>query len=282
MPGEKGAKVSDGAESGLRRAAGKVALITGAARGQGREHAIALAHEGADIIAIDICSQISTVRYDMSAPADLETTERLIRAAGGRVVARQADVRSLTELEDAVRDGVGEFGRLDIVIANAGIGSGGRSTMALTEPEWEDVIGVNLSGVWRTLKASVPIIIEGGRGGSIVITGSTAGLRGMRGIGHYAAAKHGLVGLAKTLAIELADANIRVNCVHPTGVRTPLAMSPLVQKWAAKRPPATAQNLMPVDMIEPGDVTNAILWLVSDQARYITGIGLPVDAGFTL
>jgi SDR family mycofactocin-dependent oxidoreductase len=260
-------------------AAGKVALVTGAARGQGREHSLALAREGASIIAVDICDQIRTVRYDMSTPDDLATTEKLVREVGGRILGRRADVRSLAEMQEAVRDGVAEFGRLDIVVANAGIGSGGRSTMRLSEQEWDDVVDVNLGGVFRTLKASVPAILEGGRGGSVVMIGSTAGVRGMRGIGHYSAAKHGLVGLTKTLAIELADDNIRVNVIHPTGVRS---MSPLVQQWAAKAPPAEVRNRLPVDMLEAGDVSNVIRWLVSDQARYITGISLPVDAGFTL
>ncbi len=263
-------------------AAGKVALITGAARGQGRAHAIALAGEGARIIAVDICGQIETVRYEMSTSDDLATTGKLVRQAGGQIVTSTADVRSLTDMQDAVKVGLQEFGRLDIVIANAGIGSGGRSTLRLTEQEWDDVLAVNLGGAFRTLKATVPAIKEGGRGGSIVLIGSTAGLRGMRGIGHYSAAKHGLVGLAKTMAIELADDNIRVNCLHPTGVRTPLAMSPLVQQWAAKSPPAQVRNLLPVDLLDPQDISNAIRWLVSDHARYITGISLPVDAGFTL
>jgi SDR family mycofactocin-dependent oxidoreductase len=274
--------MSDGSGSPAGLAAGKVALITGAARGQGREHSLALAREGASIIAVDICDQIDTVRYDMSTAEDLATTEKLVREAGGRIVSRRADVRSLDDMQEAVRDGVAEFGRLDIVVANAGIGSGGRSTMRLSEQEWDDVVDVNLGGVFRTLKASVPAMIDGGRGGSVVMIGSTAGLRGMRGIGHYSAAKHGLVGLARTLAIELADDNIRVNVIHPTGVRTPLSMSPLVQQWAAKAPPAEVRNRLPVDMLEAADVSNVIRWLVSDQARYITGISLPVDAGFTL
>ncbi len=266
----------------MGRVEGKVALITGAARGQGRSHAVGLAREGADIIAVDLCSQIETVRYPMSTPDDLETTAELVREAGGRIVARQADVRSLEALQAAVADGVGEFGRIDIVIANAGIGSGGRSTLSLTEQEWDDVIAVNLGGVWRTVKAGTPAIQEGARGGSIVIIGSTAGLRGMRGIGHYVSAKHGLTGLTKTLAIELAGENIRVNCVHPTGVRTPLSSSDEIQKWAAKAPQTELQNLLAVDMLEPEDVTNTILWLVSDAARYVTGVNLPLDAGFTL
>ena len=261
---------------------GKVAFITGAARGQGRSHAVGLAREGADIVAVDLCDQISTVKYRMATPQDLETTAELVREAGGRCVARQADVRSLEQLESAAAEGMAEFGRLDVVVANAGIGSGRRSTLDLSEQEWEDVLAVNLSGVWRTLKVTVPAILQGGAGGTIVIIGSTAGLRGMRGIGHYSAAKHGLVGLTKTLAIELADENIRVNCIHPTGVRTPLSVSDEIQKWAAKAPPTEFGNLLAVDMLEPEDVTSAILWLASTGARYITGVSLPVDAGFTL
>jgi NAD(P)-dependent dehydrogenase (short-subunit alcohol dehydrogenase family) len=154
--------------------------------------------------------------------------------------------------------------------------------MRLTEQEWDDVVTVNLGGAFKTLKAAVPAMIQGGRGGSIVMIGSTAGLRGMQGIGHYSAAKHGLVGLTKTMTIELAAHNIRVNCIHPTGVRTPLAISPHVQQWAAKMPSTAVGNRLPVDLLAPQDVSNVIRWLVSDRARYITGISLPVDAGYTL
>jgi (+)-trans-carveol dehydrogenase len=261
---------------------GQVVLITGAARGQGRSHALGFARAGARVVAIDLCAQIDTVRFAMARPGDLAETVALVEELGGTILAFEADVRSLAALEQAVAEAVARLGRVDVVVANAGIGSGGRSTLGLSEQQWEDVLAVNLGGVWRTAKAAVPAIVAGGRGGSLVITGSAAGLRPMAGIGHYVAAKHGLVGLTKTLAIELAPHDIRVNCVHPTGVRTPMATSPEIQTWAAAQPAAASMNLLPVDMVEPEDVTEAILWLASSHARYVTGVNLPIDAGYTI
>ena len=270
------------------RVAGKVALITGAARGQGRSHALRLAKEGADIIALDICRQIDTVPYPLSTPEDLEETARQVKELGQSVVTREVDVRDGEALIAAVNDGVAQLGGLDIVIANAGILSVGAS-FELSEQTWSQVIDINLSGVWRTTKAAVPHLIAGGKGGSIVLTSSIAGLIGQPGIGHYVAAKHGVVGLMKTLALELAPLNIRVNSIHPTNVDTGMIMNeatyrvflpddphPTREKFAV---PAGEMNALPVPWIQPGDVSDAVLFLASDEARYITGISLPIDAG---
>jgi len=273
------------------RVAGKVALITGAARGQGRSHALRLAAEGADIIALDICRQIESVPYPLATPEDLEETARQVKELGQNVVTREVDVRDGEALISAVNDGVAQLGGLDIVIANAGILSVGAS-FELSEQTWSQVIDTNLSGVWRTTKAAVPHLIAGGKGGSIVLTSSIAGLIGQPGIGHYVAAKHGVVGLMKTLALELAPLNIRVNSIHPTNVDTGMIMNeatyriflpddphPTREKFAV---PAGEMNALPVPWIEPNDVSNAVLFLASDESRYVTGISLPIDAGATI
>jgi (+)-trans-carveol dehydrogenase len=270
------------------RVAGKVALITGAARGQGRSHALRLAGEGADIIALDICRQIESVAYPLATPEDLEETARLVKELGQNVVSHEVDVRNGEALTAAVNDGVAQLGGLDIVIANAGILSVGAS-FELSDETWSQVIDTNLTGVWRTTKAAVPHLIAGGKGGSIVLTSSIAGLVGQPGIGHYVAAKHGVVGLMKTLALELAPLNIRVNSIHPTNVDTAMIMNeatyrvflpddpnPTREKFAV---PAGEMNALPVPWIEPGDVSNAVLFLASDEARYVTGISMPIDAG---
>ncbi|MGY1590702.1 mycofactocin-coupled SDR family oxidoreductase [Geodermatophilus sp. SYSU D00708] len=267
---------------------GKVAFITGAARGQGRSHAVRLAQEGADVIAVDLCRQIDTVPYPMATPEDLDRTVAEVEALDRRIVARQADVRSLAAMEDAVRAGVAELGRLDIVLANAGIAPMGDEDEAARA--WQDVIDVNLTGVWNTLRATAPVLVEQGQGGAIVLTSSTAGLKGIGGDAGgaqgYAAAKHGVVGLMRVFANTLGPHGIRVNSVHPTGVKTPMIINDFMQRWLSERPtPAQAaglSNLLPVDAIEPVDVSNAIVWLVSDDARYVTGVTLPVDAGFTV
>jgi SDR family mycofactocin-dependent oxidoreductase len=267
---------------------GKVAFITGAARGQGRSHAIRLAEEGADIIAIDICAQIETVAYPMSTPEDLERTVKEVEAVGRRIVARQADVRDLAALTAAVEAGVDELGPVSIILANAGI-----APMGAPNPDHEqtfrDTIDVNLGGVRNAVHAAVPHMIAAGRGGAIVLTSSTQGLSGRGGDGQgatdgYAASKHGVVGLMRTYAHWLAPHRIRVNSIHPTGVRTPMVVNQIAEDYFAARPEAASMvtNLIDVDMIEPIDVSNAIAWLVSDEARYVTGVTLPVDAGFVV
>jgi SDR family mycofactocin-dependent oxidoreductase len=265
------------------RLEGKVAFITGAARGQGRSHAIRLAEEGADIIAVDICGQIDSVPYPMSTPDDLVETARQVEARDRRIIAAQADVRDEAALKAALEAGITELGPVTIVLANAGI-----APMSLTEPHeaWQDVIDVNLTGALNTIETAIPWMILNGKGGSIVITSSTAGLNGIggptRGGLGYAAAKHGLVGLMRSYANNLAQHNIRVNTVHPTAVSTPMVQNDSTMALIAAAGEAMdMSNALPVEMVEPEDISNAIAWLVSDEARYVTGVALPVDAGFT-
>jgi SDR family mycofactocin-dependent oxidoreductase len=264
------------------RLEGKVALVSGAARGQGRSHAVRLAEEGADIIAFDVCRQLDTVPFPLATPEDLRETVARVEALGRRIVAREADVRDADAVAALVQEGVTELGRVDIVCANAGIATFPDKTWLIEEDAWEDMIAVNLTGVWKTVKAAIPQMIEAGDGGSIVITSSTGGLKGLVNIGHYVAAKHGVVGLARTLANELASHMIRVNTVMPTGVNTPMVNNEYLQAFLETAPEmgANMQNALPVELIEPVDVSNAIVWLCSEEARYVTGTALPVDAGF--
>jgi SDR family mycofactocin-dependent oxidoreductase len=262
---------------------GKVAFITGAARGQGRSHAILMAEEGADIIAVDVCRQLKAVRYAMSTPADLEQTIKEVESRGRHIVAREVDVRDVTALQAAFDEGISELGRVDIVVANAGIGPGGEAT---DDEQWDEVVDVNLKGVWNSGRVAIPTMIAQGDGGAIVLTSSTGGLTGpgddTAGMLAYIAAKHGVVGLMRSWANNLAPHMIRVNSVAPTTVRTPMAGGGGSIEDILKHSPqleGALVNAMPVDMIEAIDVSNAILWLVSDAARYVTGSVIPVDAG---
>jgi SDR family mycofactocin-dependent oxidoreductase len=270
---------------------GKVAFITGAARGQGRSHAVRLAEEGADIIAIDICRQMSAVEYPMSTPEDLAETVRLVEQLDRRIVATQADVRERAELKAGLDAGLAEFGHVDIVLANAGILTSYGDDRVDEEETWRQVIDVDLGGVWRTVNLAVPHMIERGMGGAIVLTSSTSGLKAFDGGGvafeSYTAAKHGVVGLMRSFAKSLAPHSIRVNTVHPTGVSTPMVVNEATQRILAEMDagstgPSTLTNMLPVELIDAIDISNAIAWLVSDAARYVTGVALPVDAGFTL
>jgi SDR family mycofactocin-dependent oxidoreductase len=262
---------------------GKVAFITGAARGQGRSHAVRLAAEGADIIAVDICRQIDAVPYPMATPEDLGQTVKEVEALDRRIVARQADVRDEAGLRAAFDAGVAQLGPADIVVANAGI-----ATMSLheTHEAWQVVIDVNLTGVFNTVETAVPSMIERGEGGAIVLISSSAGLAGIGGPSRgglaYTASKHGVVGLMRSYANNLARNRIRVNSVHPTGVRTPMVESDALREFLTANPAAgnAIANALPVDMIESADISAAVLWLVSDDGRYVTGVTLPVDAGF--
>jgi (+)-trans-carveol dehydrogenase len=270
------------------RVAGQVALVTGAARGQGRSHAVRLAEEGADIIAVDVCTDLDNVPYPLAIPADLADTVRQVEALDRRIVARQVDVRDLAALTAAVDDGVAELGRLDIVCANAGVNQPAPMT-EMAEDVWLDILDVDLSGVWRTCRAAIPHIIAGGRGGSFVLTSSAAGLKAYANIAHYTAAKHGVVGLMKTLAQELAPHRIRVNTVNPTQVDTPMIMNPPMYKLFCPdvtepgredfAPVSQAMHALPIPWVEPVDVSNAVVFLASDEARFITGVALPIDAG---
>ncbi len=270
------------------RVQGKVAFITGAARGQGRSHAIRLAQEGADIIAVDVCAQIESVPYGMATPADLAETVKEVEALDRRIIATQADVRDPAALGAAVDAGVAELGRLDIVSANAGISSFAASD-TMPEQQWRDMIDTNLTGVWRTAKATIPHLKAGGRGGAMVLTSSAAGLIAYPGVSHYVAAKHGVVGLMKTLALELAPDMIRVNAICPTQVDTPMIMNEPTYKLfdpeaetptrKSFEPVSQAMNALPIPWVEAVDISNALLFLASDEGRYITGVALPVDAG---
>ncbi|OAA27458.1 SDR family mycofactocin-dependent oxidoreductase [Frankia sp. EI5c] len=262
---------------------GKVAFITGAAQGQGRSHAIRLAEEGADIIAVDICAQMKSVPYRMGTPDDLAETVKAVEGAGRRIVARQADVREVESLRNAFEEGTAELGPVDIVLANAGIGPGGAA--ASEQQQWDDVVGVNLTGVWNTGRVAIPSMVERGQGGSIVLTSSTGGLVGV-GIHHggflgYTAAKHGVIGLMRSWANYLAPHNIRVTSVAPTTVKTPMAAYGDREAVTAGSPELARalENALPVWAVDPVDISNAIVWLVSDEARYVTGTVIPVDAG---
>lgn len=275
----------------MGRLDGKVAFITGAARGQGRSHAVRLAEEGADIIAVDLASQVDTVPYPMATPDDLAETVRQVEALDRRIVATQADVRDADGLRQAVDEGVAQLGRLDIVSANAGIFSNARAE-DLTEVEWDDMIDINLKGVWLTAKVAIPHLRAAG-GGSIIITSSAAGLKGYPNFIHYVAAKHGVIGIMRTLALELAPDFIRVNSLHPTSVDTDMIQNPaLYALFAPDLAPEertrevlgerfAALNALPIPWVESVDISNALLWLASDEARYVTGVTLPVDAGNT-
>jgi SDR family mycofactocin-dependent oxidoreductase len=262
---------------------GKVAFITGAARGQGRSHAVRLAEEGADIIAVDLCAQIDTIPYPMSTPEDLALTVKEVEALGRRIVATEADVRDRRGLQAAFDAGLAQLGRIDIVIANAGI-------MPIVtgddedEQTFDDVVSVNLKGVWNTIEVARPTLLTQDQGGSIILTASTAGVKGSpRDVPcpGYTAAKHGVIGLMHNYANTLAEHSIRVNVVAPTGVNTPMAVNePLAVVLNSPRMAGSLTNAMPVQMIEPSDVSEAVVWLAGDTARYVTGIVLPVDAGF--
>jgi SDR family mycofactocin-dependent oxidoreductase len=272
------------------RVEGKVAFITGAARGQGRSHALTLAREGADIIAVDLAAQIDSVPYPMATPEDLADTVKEVEALDRRIVATQADVRDYDALKAAVDDGVAQLGRLDIVSANAGIFSFG-TLEELEETTWQDMIDTNLTGVWHAVKAAIPHLRAAGRGGSIILTSSTAGLKALPNTGHYNSAKHGVVGLMRTLALELAPDFIRVNSVHPTSVNTDMIQNSATYELFAPDLPEGQRtkealaprfqelDVLPIPWVEPADISNAVLWLASDESRYVTGITLPVDAG---
>lgn len=275
----------------MGRVDGKVALITGAARGQGRSHALRLAEEGADIIALDICADLDTTLYAGATSDDLATTTKLVEELDRRIIARQVDVRDSAGLTAAVDEAVAEFGRIDIVVGNAGISTFGLS-WELSDEVWQEMIDINLTGVWKTTRAAIPHMLARGAGGSIILTSSVAGSTGVGLTAHYSAAKHGVVGLMKSLAVELAQQGIRVNSVHPTTVETPMVDNPALFKLMVptEENPTREQvcaviqglNAMKVPWVQPVDISNAVLFLASDEARYITGVQLPVDAGATL
>jgi (+)-trans-carveol dehydrogenase len=276
-------------ESSVGRMDNKVVLITGAARGQGRCHAVRLAQEGASIVALDACTTYDYITYPLPTPADLDETANLVRAAGGRIETMVADVRNAEELDAAVELAVGTFGKLTTVCANAGIGGERGMMWNAKEETFRTILDVNLIGVWKTIRSSMPALIDNG-GGSVILTSSLAGIRGLRNSSSYVASKHGVVGLMRTLANEAGEYNIRVNAVLPGTTNTPMAMSS--STFRLFRPDLANPTLddvreimqglvlLPTPWVESEDVTNAVLWLASDESRFITGVGIPVDAGW--
>lgn len=272
------------------RVAGKVAFVTGAARGQGRSHAVRLAQEGADIIAVDICESIPEIPiYAGPTPDDLAETVRQVEALDRQIVATRADVRDFSALKAAFENGLAQLGRIDIVSANAGVFTFGQRSWEVTDEEWDAVNDINAKGVWHTCKAVIPALVDQGTGGSIVLTNSVAGLKGTPNVLAYTASKHAVLGIMRTLSGELGPHSIRVNSVHPTTVSTPMIQNQSVYRLfmpdeqSPTREAAEAAfrtlHTMPVPWVEPVDISNAVLFLASDEARYITGMALTVDAG---
>ncbi|GAA3663036.1 mycofactocin-coupled SDR family oxidoreductase [Microbacterium marinilacus] len=278
----------------MGRVEGKVAFITGAARGQGRSHAVRLAQEGADIIAIDVCEALPGMErfYAGATEDDLAETVAQVEALDRRIVARKADVRDFGAMKAALDEGVAELGHVDIVSANAGVFAFGDQSQDATEEEWDLVNSINAKGVWLTAKAVIPHLIEQGTGGSMILTSSTAGLKGTPNVVAYTASKHAVVGIMRTLALELAPHRVRVNTVHPTGVATDMIQNeatfklflPDVEHPTKEQaaPVFESTNALPVPWVEPVDISNAVLFLASDEARYVTGTELKVDAGYSI
>ena len=268
---------------------GKVAFVTGGARGQGRSHAVLLAEQGADIVTLDVLGDVETVGYPGATEDDLAETVALVEKTGRTICAYRGDVRDQGAVDETVRAGLEQLGRLDVVVANAGITTFGR-TWELTDQQWRTMIDVNLTGVFHTVKASVPHLIAGAAGGSIVVTGSCA--IGMQHLGHYSAAKSGVVGLVQSLAAELAPYRIRVNVVHPTTVGTEMFLNDASYRLFRPDlehptqddvvPLLTEMNKLGVPWVDAVDVSNAVLWLACEESRYVTGTALPVSAGTLL
>jgi len=264
---------------------GRVAFVTGAARGQGRSHAVRLAREGASIIAVDIAAPAASANtYPAATEADLDETVRLVEAEGARIAARVADVRDQESLDGTLAAGVAEFGnRLDVVVANAGICNWGRF-WEMPDDQWQTLIDINLTGVWRTMKAAVPQMLSAGNGGSIINVSSVAGIKSLPGQAHYSAAKHGVVGLTKSAALELGEYGIRVNSIHPWGVATAMAEDPMTATMLAEHPAYIASfgsALPQLPLADPDDISDAVVWLASDLSRTVTGTQLTLDMGAT-
>jgi SDR family mycofactocin-dependent oxidoreductase len=274
------------------RLEGKVAVISGAARGQGWAHAVRLAEEGADIIAFDACGPVPSQGTPVATPEDLAETVKRVEALDRRIISGQIDIRDSAALDSFVASSVAELGRLDIVAANAGVQGNPGPIAELSAEEFSNVIDTNLKGTFNTVRACIPHLLSGGRGGSIVLTSSSIALRAVPNLGPYASAKTGIIGLTRTLALELGEHSIRVNSLHPTTVRTPMLINDINYRMFRPDlenptlddviPVYRSLNVLPVPFVEAEDVANALLFLVSDEARYITGVSLPVDAGFTL
>ncbi|ORV93144.1 mycofactocin-coupled SDR family oxidoreductase [Mycolicibacterium iranicum] len=274
------------------RVEGKVAFITGAARGQGRSHAVRLAQEGADIIAVDLCAPIESVPYPLATREDLAETADLVKSHNRRVVTAEVDVRDSAGLKAAVDSGVEQLGKLNIVIANAGIGNGGESFDQVSEDDWQTMIDINMTGVWKTVKAAAPHLIASGPGGSVILTSSMAGMKAYPMMMQYVAAKHGVVGIMRSLAVELAQHMIRVNSVHPSHVATPMVLNEATLSLFRPdlehpgpddiAPICQMFHTMPKPWVEAEDITNAVLFFASDESRYVTGVQMPIDLGSNL
>lgn len=275
----------------MARLDGKVAFVTGAARGQGRSHAIELAREGADIIAVDVARDLPELGlgYPLGSAEELAETAAEVEKLDRRIVTAEVDVRDAAALAAALDAGVAELGRLDIVVANAGIGATVAAAHETSEEVWENTLAINLTGVWKTCKAAVPHLVAGGRGGSIVLISSMAALKAYQGIAAYSSAKHGVVGLMRVLAAELAPLSIRVNSVHPTQVRTPMIENDATYKifrpdlaeptWSDFEVTSQGMHALPVPVADSVDISHAVVFLASDHARLITGLAMPIDAG---
>ncbi|MFC5748462.1 mycofactocin-coupled SDR family oxidoreductase [Actinomadura rugatobispora] len=264
--------------------AGRVALVTGAARGQGRSHAVRFAREGADVILVDVCAPVTDLGYPPASPDDLDETAGAAEKAGARVVTAVADVRDLDALQQAVERGAAELGRLDVVVANAGISAWGR-LWEITPDQWRAVLDTNLTGTWHTLKAAAPLMIKAGNGGSIITISSMAALKPLPAQAHYGASKHGVVGLTRAAALELGEYGIRANSVHPWTVETDMATDTALGELLRNNESylkSFGQVLTEPPMAAPSDITDAVLWLASDDSRTVTGIALPVALGATL
>lgn len=268
----------------------RVAFVTGAGRGQGRSHAVTLARAGAAIVAVDVCAPIDTVPYPLATEDDLAETARLVEAEGSRCLARVADVRDRPALVAVVDEALGMFGRLDVVVANAGVAQGfPEHETATVDRIWADYIAINLTGAWNTVQAARTALVDGGRGGSVIIVSSTSGLKGMsRGDPRsdaYTAAKHGLVGIMRAYANELGPHGVRVNSIHPTAVATPMIENPAMKRWVAAnvgRVSGGFGDAMHRGRITVEEVSDTVLWLASDRSRAVTGVTVPVDAGFAV
>jgi SDR family mycofactocin-dependent oxidoreductase len=264
----------------------RVAFITGAARGQGRAHAVRMAREGADIIAVDIAGKLpSCVRYDSATPEDLAETTRLVEATGRRIIASAADVRDFDGLRQAVQDGVAALGRLDIIVANAGI-TAPQAWNEITPESFRDIMDTNVTGTWNTVMAGAQQIIDGGRGGSIILISSAAGMKLQPFMVHYTASKHAVTGMARAFAAELGTHSIRVNSVHPGPVNTAMGGGDMAGALAnfTETSPHLANTLtpfLPAWVAEPEDIADAVCWLAGDESRYVTAAAIPVDQGST-
>ncbi|MGX9672251.1 mycofactocin-coupled SDR family oxidoreductase [Mycobacterium sp. HM-7] len=264
--------------------AGKVAYVTGAARGQGRSHCVRLARAGADIVAIDACAPVAEGNgYEPATPADLAETVNLVEGEGRKIYAKEVDVRDAEGQQRMVAETIEQFGRLDIVVANAGVLNWGR-LWEIPQQQWQDTLDINLTGVWNTIRAVVPAMIEAGNGGSIIATSSAAGIKAVPGCGHYCASKFGVVGMVNALAVELGEFGIRVNSIHPYGTDTPMGNDVSMYQVLQDHPQyihSFSPGALPTDsLIKPDQISDIVVWLASDASSLVTAAQIPADKGY--